>query len=1235
MEKLKYIFGSVATAAIAVAFLLSLGWGVQVTTANALAGPCFVRNSNTVTDYMSADAQAVQDAVDAASSGDLLKVAGTCTGTQTRSGLTQTVYISQSVTIQGGFTNTNWLSPSNPIAYPTLLDATGNGRVAYIPTDTTTIVLDGLILANGNGDGGDGGGIYVGGSVIWSLTNSVLRDSGSSSLGGGIYNNAAQFTMINSTLISNTASSLGGGLYTLGPTTISDNSNIENNTGSIGGGINVDDDGVLNLVTSTVQHNHATLNGGGLANDSNTAIVNITNSTLVSNTTDESGAGLFNNGTMIMDDSVIEDNQATDDGSGIFNNNNGHATVMNSVIQNNHIISGPLSNNGAGIYNRSGGQITIMTSTVQNNSTANNGGAIWNDGDFSLIASTIINNIADNEGGGVWNKGVLTIIASDILSNSTPRNGGGILNRGAVSIEDSELAFNEANDGGAIYNTGNLSPTLIITSSTIHNNSALGGGNNRGGGVLNNTGHLKLVNSTLSENSAETDGGGLLNNSHSELTHVTILNNTIGTGTGGGINNFDPGAVLTITNSAVAYNIGTECVTAGSVIDNGYNIIEDGSCISAGTSLSGDPSLGPLADNGGNTQTHLPSAFSPVIDAIPAPSCGAADDQIGIARPVDGACDIGSVELTLNFTPTAVADVYDTTEDVALVVITTTGVLANDSDGDFGPLTAVLDTDVSSGTLSLNADGSFTYTPTLNFCGVDSFEYYANDGHEDSNVVEVTLNVTCVNDAPVAIDDNYGATEDITLSVVAPGVLLNDTDPEGDGLTAFLGTDVMSGTLVFTADGSFDYIPDSNFCGTDSFTYFANDGLLTSVLSATVTLNVSCTNDVPVAVDDVYPTPEDTPLTVAAPGVLGNDDNPDGEPLTAVLDTTVMTGTLVFTPDGSFSFTPLASWSGIVTFTYHITAGGDSSNIAQVSLVVGAVNDAPVAVDDSYVMNEDTTLNVAAPGVLDNDTDEENDPLTAVLGSDVTDGTLTLNDDGSFDYTPPQDWFGVATFTYRANDGLFDSNTAVVTITVTNINDAPVAVADSYTTTEDVTLIVSAPGLLLNDSDADSDGLTAILDTDVVNGVLSLNNDGSFNYTPDANFCGGDSFTYHVNDGQVDSNTVTVTLHVTCVNDAPTAVDDSYTVDQDTADNVLDVLTNDSDPDGDSLSLVSVGAATNGTATISGATILYTPDPEFTGIDVFTYDVTDGTLTRTATVTITVSRVSVDFTIYLPFVTKQ
>ena len=229
----------------------------------------------------------------------------------------------------------------------------------------------------------------------------------------------------------------------------------------------------------------------------------------------------------------------------------------------------------------------------------------------------------------------------------------------------------------------------------------------------------------------------------------------------------------------------------------------------------------------------------------------------------------------------------------------------------------------------------------------------------------------------------------------------------------------------------------------------------------------------------------------------------------------------------------------------------------------------------------------------------------------------------------------MATFTYRANDGLFDSNTAVVTITVTNINDAPVAVADSYTTTEDVTLIVSAPGLLLNDSDADSDGLTAILDTDVVNGVLSLNSDGSFNYTPDANFCGGDSFTYHVNDGQVDSNTVTVTLHVTCVNDAPTAVDDSYTVDQDTADNVLDVLTNDSDPDGDSLSLVSVGAATNGTATISGATILYTPDPEFTGIDVFTYDVTDGTLTRTATVTITVSRVSVDFTIYLPFVTKQ
>ena len=200
-----------------------------------------------------------------------------------------------------------------------------------------------------------------------------------------------------------------------------------------------------------------------------------------------------------------------------------------------------------------------------------------------------------------------------------------------------------------------------------------------------------------------------------------------------------------------------------------------------------------------------------------------------------------SVPLTMtvlqNSVPVAVADAYTTTQNTA-VSISAPGVLTNDSDGDGHSLTAVLDSDVSSGTLSLDPDGSFTYTPTAGFEGDDMFTYYAHDGLDDSNVVTVTIAV--LNTAPVAVSDSYTTTQDTMLSVAAPGVLLNDSDVDGDGLTAVLDSDVMSGTLTLNADGSFDYMPDAGFVGEDSFTYHAHDG---TEASNSVTVTISVTED--------------------------------------------------------------------------------------------------------------------------------------------------------------------------------------------------------------------------------------------------------------------------------------------------------------------------------------------------------------------------------------------------------
>src|SRR5207237_1299828 len=152
-------------------------------------------------------------------------------------------------------------------------------------------------------------------------------------------------------------------------------------------------------------------------------------------------------------------------------------------------------------------------------------------------------------------------------------------------------------------------------------------------------------------------------------------------------------------------------------------------------------------------------------------------------------------------------DSYSTAEDVALTVAAATGVLANDTDVDGNPLTAVLGTAPTKGTLALNASGSFTYTPNANVNGADSFTYRASDGSLTSNLATVTITITPVNDAPVATNDSYSVNQDTPLTLAAPGVLANDSDVDGDSLTAALGTGPINGTLTLAPNGGFTYTP--------------------------------------------------------------------------------------------------------------------------------------------------------------------------------------------------------------------------------------------------------------------------------------------------------------------------------------------------------------------------------------------------------------------------------------------
>ncbi|HEY2411242.1 MAG TPA: tandem-95 repeat protein [Pirellulaceae bacterium] len=490
--------------------------------------------------------------------------------------------------------------------------------------------------------------------------------------------------------------------------------------------------------------------------------------------------------------------------------------------------------------------------------------------------------------------------------------------------------------------------------------------------------------------------------------------------------------------------------------------------------------------------------------------------------------------------PTAVADAFSATEDTALAITAANGVLHNDVDPTNHALTATIVTQPTKGTITLAADGSFTYTPNANANGTDTFTYKANNGTSDSNIATATITIAAVNDTPVAGNDSFTTTKDTVLTVSgSPNLLSNDTDADGNTLTVST-TPVQAptnGTLVLSANGNFTYTPNAAFTGSDTFTYQISDG--TATATGTVTITVNAANHAPIATADSYNFDEDVGGTIsAASGVLANDTDSDANTtLRAINATQPAHGTVVLNPDGSFTYTPVANFFGSDPFTYQASDGSAQSTTTTVSITVHAVNDSPVGNPDSYRVTPNTPLNVpAANGVLKNDSDVDSPNLTATVLVSTVNGTLNFHADGSFTYAPNSGFTGTDTFTYRVSD---DSNppgqSGSITVNLI-VNTAPTAQNDSYSTNEDATLTVTANGVLANDSDINSDPLTAAVITPPTNGTLNFNSNGTFTYTPDADFVGTDTFRYQTSDGIIASSPATVTITINAVNDAPVRI---------------------------------------------------------------------------------------------------
>ena len=560
----------------------------------------------------------------------------------------------------------------------------------------------------------------------------------------------------------------------------------------------------------------------------------------------------------------------------------------------------------------------------------------------------------------------------------------------------------------------------------------------------------------------------------------------------------------------------------------------------------------------------------------------------------------------------AVNDVAEIQEDASV----TTDVLLNDTLGSLPTeITAV--SDGAHGTTTSNGDGTITYTPDPDFFGTDTYTYTIedNDGSADSAVVSVT--VFPVSDPPIAGDDGATTEENNYVNI---DVTANDSDPDGaiDKSTVSIVSNPGLGEIsVDPATGVVTYTPEPGACGSDGFTYRVDDFDGTTSNEATVTIDVVC-NEPPAAHEDFASTDENTSIGI---NVTSNDSDGDGtiDPASVTITADPDLGELSVHPStGAVTYTPVPGACGLDSFRYTVDDDdGATSNEATVTIDV-MCDDPPLAIDDLYTTAEGETLEVPEPGILANDVTSQWEPLSAVLVSDISHGTLSLEPDGSFVYVHDGGETTSDSFTYLANDGTDDSNVATVNIVVTPTNDDPSAEDDEDTTDEDTPVTID---VLTNDSDPDGDPLSVDWIASPSHGE-AINNGNNITYIPDPNFHGVDTFTYAATDGHGGSATAIVEVTVAAVNDPPMAQNDSAGTDEDNPVDI-DVLLNDRDPDGDGFSIQSVTQADNGTVTHGGSEVTYTPDPEFHGVDNFTYTIADGSGgTSTATVTVTIAPVN-------------
>ena len=576
-------------------------------------------------------------------------------------------------------------------------------------------------------------------------------------------------------------------------------------------------------------------------------------------------------------------------------------------------------------------------------------------------------------------------------------------------------------------------------------------------------------------------------------------------------------------------------------------------------------------------------------------------------------CDTTTVTIIIeNQAPTADPDEVITTFETPINI----SYVANDRDPEEGNLTVLDSPEIipENGTIIVE-DNQLIYTPNDGFTGIDKFSYLLCDDGLPIQCDTALITVIVPNTKPIAIDD-YVIMPCVPSIMI--GVLGNDTDAEHNQFTLSLDMAKLplNGTAVIIGD-SIRYAPNELFVGIDSFDYIICDTGM-PILCDTATVFIQVNNDPPNAVNDTFNILEDQLLIST---VLSNDSDPNNHPI-VVLDsllTKPTLGTISLLPNGELNFQPYANLHGRDSLIYVICdeVVASACDTATVYIEIAALPDAPLATDDINI----TLKNVGVTGdVLINDSDPDKDELL-VQPLPLTDpqfGTVILNADGSYIYTPTLDFVGEDYFTYEVCDDSTPSlcDTAMVQIIVVDENSddnrPPLGVNDYILSTINTTI---ASNILANDDDPDGD-IIAINTTPIElpsSGKLSLSSDGQIQYQPEEDFTGVVTFSYIVFDlgSPTLMDTAIVTIEILPTPDNSVfAVDDAFLG---LEDNTItgNILVNDFDPEGDDLSILSspIQAPQNGTVILQeDGTFLYAPKPDYFGPDYFIYEVCDNNL---------------------------